>query len=448
MVLRTSMLRLIIAFGSATILGCGVAAPTSPATSSSPVVYGADDRKDYYEETDPAWRALMRGAIVSMAAPEDIDESDPNDIQIDSATLGRSQRLCDGQRFFDQPTLSDCSATLIDDDLVLTAGHCARNSTDCRGYRYVFNYRMEAEGQLAPLTSEDLFECQSVVAWRVSTRPMLDFAIVRLDRPATPRFTPAPVRRDVAPLEAGSPLTLISFGSGLPAKIDRGGRVLDPRGGALDYFTGTLDSFGGSSGGGVFNALGEVVGVLVRGERDYVRSGSCFIVNQMSNDGRGGDEESTYVHHAIQTLCARGEVSARLCDATGTTCGDGRCQLPESAITCPADCTLDGGTALVIGLDGGAQLDGGARDGGTTDAGTGGTAGSDAGPPPRPDGPYLPSVPAGHAPTAPASPLSVTTPTGGCSAAGGASAPLPLILFLALAWRMRRPRGRDETSTP
>ena len=430
---------------------CGTPERERPSQASSPVVYGVDDRKDYFEELDPVWRDLTRNSIVALATPDELDETDPNNVVLDSSTLGEAERLCNGERFADQPTLSECSGTLIDDDLVLTAGHCARNSTDCRGYRFVFNYRMEADGQLATLTHEDLFDCRAVVAWRMSNRPTVDFAIVQLDRPATPRFTPAPVRRDVAPLAGGSPLTLISFGSGLPAKIDHGGRVLDARGSTMDYFTGTMDSFGGSSGGGVFDERGQVVGILVRGERDYVRRGSCFVVNDLANDGRSGDEEATYVHNAIQLLCFRGIASSRLCGANGASCGDGRCELPESATTCPADCPLvggaDGGTSMVAQRDGGLATDGGLG----LDAGAAPNGGLavDAGPVGHPDGPYLPADSFAYTPTPPETPLIVGRPAGGCGVASQrltADGPLTHLPWLAVmlalsAWAARRRRG-------
>ena len=53
-----------------------------------------------------------------------------------------------------------------------------------------------------------------------------------------------------------------------------------------DYFVANTDTFGGNSGSGVFDlSTLQQVGILVRGETDYVASGSCNIVNHCPSDG-------------------------------------------------------------------------------------------------------------------------------------------------------------------
>ena len=59
------------------------------------------------------------------------------------------------------------------------------------------------------------------------------------------------------------------------------------------YFSSNLDTFGGNSGSAVFNAdTGEVEGILVRGEADYVndRRRGCKVPNQCSDGGCRGEE--------------------------------------------------------------------------------------------------------------------------------------------------------------
>ena len=65
-------------------------------------------------------------------------------------------------------------------------------------------------------------------------------------------------------------LIVAGYPSGLPLKIDDGGRVRDPRSGTTDFFIANLDTFGGNSGSGVYDAATkQLVGILVRGrERD------------------------------------------------------------------------------------------------------------------------------------------------------------------------------------
>ncbi len=42
----------------------------------------------------------------------------------------------------------------------------------------------------------------------------------------------------------GERVTVIGFGSGIPAKVDQGGFVIDPRDSIQDYFVASTDTFG------------------------------------------------------------------------------------------------------------------------------------------------------------------------------------------------------------
>jgi len=342
-----------VVLGALGLAACHQAVPSSPesgvdhesslATATQAAIYGNDDRRDYYEVGEELWRELTDGAIVSMMRTADLDMSNPRDIRVPSATLGRSLGLCADQAFFDQVIASSCSATLIDDDLILTAGHCIRNQRACDRTSFVFRYYMVSEDRLQTITSDDVFACEEIVERRLESGGgrEYDHAIVRVARHATPRFRPAPVARSARLLSVGDPVTLIGFGSGLPAKVDTGGRVISARTSQMDYFEATTDAFGGHSGSGVFNSDGEVVGILVRGQEDYsYRSGCGRAVTYPEDGGRFGAEGISYALPAIDALCAGGYPSVRLCDVE-PVCGDGVCS-PGEPTSCPADCAASG----------------------------------------------------------------------------------------------------------
>jgi V8-like Glu-specific endopeptidase len=275
------------------------------------VVYGTDNRQDVYAHPDATLRARAQQSTVAVMMATSLDTTDPNHVTFNAPTLARRFSLCPEERFREDPTAAFCSGTLIDDDVVLTAGHCISSSTDCADMRFVFNYYRPSSGTLQTVTAADVFNCVSVVARKQGS---VDYSLVRLDRPATPRFTPAPVKTGSSALASGQNVAVIGCGSGIPYKVDSGGSVRDPRAGTLDYFVATTDTFGGNSGSGVYETGGyTVAGILVRGDTDYVNTGTCNTVNVCPETGCRG-EDITYVYPAIAGLCrATSNASARLC---------------------------------------------------------------------------------------------------------------------------------------
>jgi V8-like Glu-specific endopeptidase len=325
--IRTRAIQFSLLFSSVLAL-VGIAACDVPhyedevhSRQESPVVYGDDDRRDWWEVDDPALQQLTRQSIVALMSLGSFDRSDPDNWRVNGTPLGESRNLCDGERYADQLAAAGCSGTLIGPDLVLTAGHCVGRDS-CDGTVLVFDFFERTDGVLETISASDAYPCADVVAWANSGG--LDFAVLRLDRPVDATRRPVPMRLPDSPLAVGEPLYVIGFGSGLPAKIDDGGVVTDPRPATLDYFQASLDTFGGNSGSGVFNQELELVGILVRGLTDYVSDGDCTRVNVVPEEGLTGGEDITYGARAREAFCATGAVSDLLCP-TGASMQCGAC---------------------------------------------------------------------------------------------------------------------------
>ncbi|MCP3059029.1 serine protease [Myxococcus sp. K38C18041901] len=355
-----------------TISACGPAPeqqaepqPEQPQTDTTqqPVVYGTDDRQDVYAHPDATLRQRAEQSTVALMTTSDYTVGSNGNVTFNASTLQSAYNLCSTQRFLTDLTPAFCSGTLIDDDLVLTAGHCITSASACTSTRVVFNFYKTAANTLKQVTSADIFSCQSIVVrQQTSGTPNLDYAIIKLDRAATPRFVPAPIRAGSAALPVGTGVTVIGSGSGIPFKIDAGGKVRDARAGSLDYFVATTDTFGGNSGSGVYENTGyTVAGILVRGETDYVTSGSCRIVNACAETGCRG-EDITYVRPAVNAYCAVAG-SLRLCGTTqpppsttftftATNTNNAQQNTTNRTVTLAAGQTIRVGTCSVTGASG------------------------------------------------------------------------------------------------
>ncbi|MGB5812232.1 MAG: serine protease [Polyangiales bacterium] len=294
---------------------------------TAPVVYGNDDRVEVYNHPSAALRDIARRSIVSLIRTTQLERGPDGRYVIFSIALRDAKNLCEDELFVDQPTAANCSGVLIDDDLVLTAGHCMRTQANCNTTSFVFNYYLEGPSELASIDDDDVYTCAGVLL-RDESGPMAitpDFAIVQLDRPVTGGHRPAPLRPAAATLEQGESIAMIGFGSGLPAKIDSGGSVSDPRPTSLDYFVVNADAFAGHSGSAVFDSQDELAGILVAGRApDYTTlpGEACDRVNTFDND-QGGE----FIHYfapIVAALCDENLGDENLCGDTacdGQPCG-------------------------------------------------------------------------------------------------------------------------------
>jgi hypothetical protein len=288
--------------------------PEPLAQSQAPVVYGTDSRTEVIGHSDGTLRARALESTVALMSASDVNPPNPSNITFKARTLGEIYNLCGGERFRDDPAPAFCTGTLIDDDLVLTAGHCLPNADTCASTRFVFHFSKETYYSLGPVTAADVFSCQDIVvrAQGVVNGKTLDYAIARLDRSATPRFTPAPVRAGNRALATGQQVALIGASGGTPLKIDSAGKVLEPRAPTLDYFVAALNAFHGDTGASVYELVGySVAGILVRGDKDYATNGNCRVARICGETGCRG-EGITYVRPAIEAYC-QAAVSSRLC---------------------------------------------------------------------------------------------------------------------------------------
>jgi hypothetical protein len=308
------------------ILFCTVLLLLPLRSATDKVVYGVDDRVEYYdaptnlqEITRKSVVALMESA--ALGSPDTNGEySGPSSV----STLATAARVCSSERFADQPIPAFCSGTLIAEDLVLTAGHCISNLAECIDTRIVFDFYYVSDGTLATIDSSSVYSCTAYLREQVTYTNGVkrDFAVLKLDRAVEGDREPVQTSTDYDDVNLSDLYDIIGFPSGLPAKILSNFplRELGPQEG---MFTGSPDTFGGNSGSGVFDPAGKHVGILVEGEVDYVTTtGGCDVVNDCSQDDCRG-ETMTYTAYAKEQLHAISCTSDSQCH--DNDCDEGYC---------------------------------------------------------------------------------------------------------------------------
>ncbi len=268
---------------------------------SANVIYGADGRLDLYQVTDDRLKA-MADSTVALIKNTQITVSG-SVASLNGKNFGTDMNLCNDEKFREQDTAAFCSGTLVGPDLVLTAGHCIEDITDCQSTSLVFGFAVKAAGILPQaVNASEVYKCKDIVkTQRVNNGA--DFAVIRLDRRVA-NHAPRGLRASgEVPTDAS--LVVIGHPVGLPTKITAGGTVRSATN--PDFFVANLDTYGGNSGSGVFNlSTGLIEGILVRGEQDFVTRGNC-VVSKVCAEGACRGEDVTKISVARPFIPALSE---------------------------------------------------------------------------------------------------------------------------------------------
>jgi V8-like Glu-specific endopeptidase len=239
------------------------------------VIYGDDNRLDLYQLGNSPW-SMVAGATVALMRNTKLVLKPRSVYEIKTSKYSSSYDLCQEEPFFDQGTAAFCSGFFVGNDIVVTAGHCIRDNSECNTTSIVFGFALKNAGDAADeVPASQVYRCSQVIKSLVSSSDGVDYAVIRLDRPVA---DVEPVKlRSSGTANPGDELVVIGHPAGLPTKVAADGIVRRVESG---FLVAGLDTYGGNSGSAVFNAKTlEVEGILVRGEMDFVYKGDCRVSN-------------------------------------------------------------------------------------------------------------------------------------------------------------------------
>ena len=160
-----------------------------------------------------------------------------------------------------------CSGTLISEDLFLTASHCVTpdSATDWQPDAVSFQYELGEDGEILPVSRYKVMDI-------VENNRNLDYAILKLDGFPGVEWGVTPV--NLVPPLILAPIAIIQHPKGEPKQVDtgniRGFGWINKR---VRY--GNLDTRGGTSGSGILDVTGALIGVHTNGGC-RARGGSNF----------------------------------------------------------------------------------------------------------------------------------------------------------------------------
>ena len=268
------------------LLGCAMETEDSElAQVHQKAIFGDDNLEDWISVSDQRLKhlgesvaALFDASLISCAGAScDVTSPTfrPHGTSVETGPDGIYYPICRRLPFTDtQYAGAACTGFLVGPDIVATAGHCLGHG-DCYpngqnpslpdngAEQVIFDYRADASGvmpQVKTISASDVYHCVEVLAWgwpEVSGED--DYAFFRLDRkvsgrtPFIAQYSGLPRTEDEY-VAYGHPMSWplkVAEDSAIIA-IQDDGRYLDVR----------ADTFGGSSGGPLLNALTGVVSAI------------------------------------------------------------------------------------------------------------------------------------------------------------------------------------------
>jgi hypothetical protein len=232
------------------------------------VVYGQDDRIEYYAATPPVQH--LADAVCLLVERDEMTFNGDGTVTLRTIPYADSfyPPLCDDEPFRSEPTAGECTAFLVGPDRVVTAGHCL-DSNDLSDMAFVFGFAVTDPNLPVAVTvpESNVYFGAEVVGHSFHDAPdYSDYSVVRLDRPVTGR-DPLTIRRTGTP-SVGARLVMLGYPYGLPLKVAGGAEVKRV---TTHYFEANTDSYVGNSGSPVVDSTSLVVeGILYFGKSDYV----------------------------------------------------------------------------------------------------------------------------------------------------------------------------------
>lgn len=272
------------------------------------VIYGLDDRREAFDTPHAVPRRNLR-STAALLRPDKLEHRADGTWVLRAPSFREAVGVCADEPFSSQPVAGFCTGFLIGSDRLATAGHCIRSGPDLASVLVVFGFQMrDATAVASPIRDADVYRPVELLG-RAQDDRGADWAVVRLDRAVAGRE--ALPLRNAGKIPDSERVYVVGHPVGLPEKF--GGEHAVVRDNASPtYFVANLNTYGGNSGSPVFDAArNEVVGILVRGEQDFVTvEGGCLLSKVCPTTGCRGEDVTRILQLPLALRAANSSVAA------------------------------------------------------------------------------------------------------------------------------------------
>lgn len=235
------------------------------------VIYGQDNRQDIYEVNDCDILDNSNGVAALFFSSSFISDGSDSLILV-SGMYGIRNSLCESERYYEQPSAAFCTGFLIDNpklsngtNYVATAGHCI-DGMNINNLRVVFGFKYSSENNVkVKYHKDEVYSIEKIVT--TEHNQFRDYALIKINK-VLPKKQSVDVQRFSERIT--DEVYVLGHPAGIPQKLATQATVQDIY---TEFFSSNLDTYGGNSGSPVFDRVNhKVVGILVRGETDFIQA--------------------------------------------------------------------------------------------------------------------------------------------------------------------------------
>jgi V8-like Glu-specific endopeptidase len=246
-------------------------------------IYPNDGRTEYYQLTNNQKSTVS--TVVCLIDKKQLKKKDGY-FELQANSFGEKVNLCKSEKFYNQPLGGFCSGFIVKENVIVTADHCLHNRNLLDFYVLLDYYLTNQDEVRTRFESNMVHEVKRVIKSGYNDEKDIDFAVLELetnvDKNRICIIRSEEVRLNEAVSVAGHPV-------GLPLKYSPGATVKFND--SKNYFVADLDTYGGNSGSPVFDSQNRVIGILVRGAKDFktIRSENCrrsYVCNKITRSNR------------------------------------------------------------------------------------------------------------------------------------------------------------------